>query len=100
MTIWIIETRGQVEMPFTFRILPGKVKTIGRAPGADFIVDAGLVSRVHCRLSAGAAAVEVTDLDSTNGTYVNGLRVERALLKNGDQLGVGRVTFEVCRVDS
>jgi pSer/pThr/pTyr-binding forkhead associated (FHA) protein len=100
VTIWIIETRGEVEMPFTFRILPGKVKTIGRAPGADFIVDAGMVSRVHCRLSASAADVEVTDLDSTNGTYVNGLRVERALLKDGDQLGVGRVTFEICRVES
>ena len=99
MIIWIIETRGQVEMPFTFRMLPGKVKTIGRASGADFIVDAGMVSRVHCRLSADAVGVEVIDLDSTNGTYVNGLRVERALLKNGDQLGIGRVTFEVCRVD-
>jgi ABC transport system ATP-binding/permease protein len=100
VTIWIIETARDVELPFTFRILPGKIKTIGRAPGADFIVDAGLVSRVHCRLSAGTAEVEVVDLDSTNGTYVNGLRVERALLKDGDQLGVGRVTFKVHRVES
>jgi pSer/pThr/pTyr-binding forkhead associated (FHA) protein len=104
VTIWIIETPDDVEMPFTFRILPGKVKTIGRAAGADFIVDtgvdAGMVSRVHCRLSAGAAEVEVTDLDSTNGTYVNGQRVTRALLKDGDQLGIGRVTFNVCRVES
>jgi pSer/pThr/pTyr-binding forkhead associated (FHA) protein len=100
VTIWILQTPGDVEMPFTFRVLPGKVKTIGRAPGADFIVDAGMVSRVHCRLSAGAAEVEVTDLDSTNGTYVNGQRVTRALLKDGDELGVGRVTFKVCRADS
>jgi pSer/pThr/pTyr-binding forkhead associated (FHA) protein len=100
VTIWIIETPTDVEMPFTFRILPGKVKTIGRAAGADFIVDAGMVSRVHCRLSAGASEVEVTDLDSTNGTYVNGQRVSRALLKDGDQLGIGRVTFKVCRVES
>ena len=100
MTIWIIETPRDVELPFTFRILTGKVKTIGRAPGADFIVDAGMVSRVHCRLSAGAAEVEVVDLDSTNGTYVNGLRVERALLRDGDQLGVGRVTFMVHRTEN
>ena len=97
MTIWIIETHGNVEMPFTFRILPGKVKTIGRSAGADFIVDAGMVSRVHCRLSAREADVEVTDLESTNGTYVNGQRVETALLKDGDELGVGRVTFRICR---
>jgi pSer/pThr/pTyr-binding forkhead associated (FHA) protein len=98
--IWIIETPRDVELLFTFRILPGKVKTIGRAPGADFIVDAGMVSRVHCRLSAGATEVEVVDLDSTNGTYLNGLRVERALLKDGDQLGVGRVTLNVHRTET
>ena len=97
MTIWILETAHDVEMPFTFRILPGKVKTIGRAPGADFIVEAGMVSRVHCRLSASEAHVEVTDLESTNGTYVNGQRVGQALLADGDQLGVGRVTFRICR---
>ena len=67
MTIWIIETRCDGEAPFTFRILPGNIKTIGRATRADFIVDAGMVSRVHCRPTAGAAEVEVVDLDSTNG---------------------------------
>ena len=39
-----------VEPEKTFRILPGGVRTLGRATGADFIVDAALVSRVHCRL--------------------------------------------------
>jgi pSer/pThr/pTyr-binding forkhead associated (FHA) protein len=82
---------------FTFRILPGSIKTIGRAPRADFIVDAALVSRVHCQLSAGAAELEVVDLESTNGTFVNGERVARALLKNGDKLGVGKVEFVVSR---
>jgi pSer/pThr/pTyr-binding forkhead associated (FHA) protein len=100
LTLWIIETARDAELPFTFRILPGKIKTIGRATGADFIVDAGMVSRVHCRLTARAGDVEVTDLDSTNGTYVNGNRVERAALKDGDELGIGRVTFRVSRVES
>jgi pSer/pThr/pTyr-binding forkhead associated (FHA) protein len=98
--IWIIETEGDVELPFTFRILPGKIKTIGRASSADFIVDAGMVSRVHCQLSASATGVEVVDLDSTNGTYVNGIRVANTLLKDGDELGVGRVTFRICRVEN
>ena len=100
MTLWIIETARDAELPFTFRLLPGKIKTIGRATGADFIVDAGMVSRVHCRLSASGTEVEVTDLDSTNGTYVNGIRVERASLKNGDELGIGRVTFRISRVEN
>jgi pSer/pThr/pTyr-binding forkhead associated (FHA) protein len=100
LTLWIIETARDAELPFTFRMLPGKIKTIGRATGADFIVDAGMVSRVHCRLTATSDAVEVADLDSTNGTYVNGLRVEHASLKDGDELGIGRVTFHVYRVAS
>jgi ABC transport system ATP-binding/permease protein len=95
--MWVINANEPSNGPFTFRILPGAIKTIGRAPRADFIVDAALVSRVHCRLSAGAADLEVVDLESTNGTFVNGERVERALLKSGDTLGVGKVEFVVSR---
>ena len=89
--MWIIETAERRGGPFTFRILPGSIKTVGRAARADFIVDAALVSRVHCRLTAGATELEVVDLDSTNGTFVNGERATRATLKSGDRLGVGRV---------
>ena len=81
----------------TFRILPGSIKTIGRSPGAQFIVDAALVSRLHCRLSAGATELQVDDLDSTNGTFVNGTRVKRSSLKEGDRLGVGRVELVISR---
>jgi len=73
------------------------MKTIGRAPNADFIVDATLVSRLHCRLSAGATELQVEDLESTNGTFVNGERVARAALKSGDRLGVGEVEFLISR---
>ena len=93
--MWVLKTAEDAESPFTFRILPGNIKTVGRAPRADFIVDAALVSRLHCRLTAGATELEVLDLESTNGTYVNGERTERAKLKTGDRLGVGRVELTV-----
>jgi pSer/pThr/pTyr-binding forkhead associated (FHA) protein len=95
--MWMLKTADDAEAPFSFRILPGNIKTIGRAPRADFIVDAALVSRVHCRLTAGATELEVIDLESTNGTYVNGERTERATLKSGDRLGVGRVELVIER---
>jgi pSer/pThr/pTyr-binding forkhead associated (FHA) protein len=95
--MWVINTGENTESPFTFRILPGSIKTVGRAPRADFIVDAALVSRLHCRLAAGATDLEVVDLESTNGTFVNGERVARAVLKNGDRLGVGKVEFLVSK---
>ena len=76
--MWVLRTAERREPPFTFRILPGNIKTMGRAARADFVVDAALVSRIHCRLTAGATELEVLDLESTNGTFVNGARVERA----------------------
>lgn len=95
--MWVLTTEEGAEPAFTFRILPGGIKTIGRSTGAEFIVDATMVSRLHCRLSAGATELEVVDLESTNGTFVNGQRVERAALKAGDRLGVGRVELIVSR---
>jgi len=93
--MWVLRTREDAETPFTFRILPGSIKTIGRAPRADFVVDAALVSRLHCRLTAGASELEVVDLESTNGTFVNGERTPRTTLRSGDRLGVGRVELVV-----
>ena len=52
---------------------------------------------VHCRLTAGATELEVVDLESTNGTFVNGERTDRAMLKDGDRLGVGRVRAAISR---
>ena len=98
--MWLLKTSEDADAPLVFRILPGSIKTVGRAPRADFIVDAALVSRLHCRLTAGATELEVVDLESTNGTYVNGQRTERAILKSGDRLGVGRVDLFVDLVNS
>lgn len=95
--MWILKTADDTPDPVTFRILPGNIKTIGRSTGAQFIVDAALVSRVHCRLSAGATELQVDDLDSTNGTFVNGERVTRSKLKEGDRLGVGKVELVISR---
>ena len=97
--MWVLRTDEGAEAPFTFRILPGNIKTIGRAPRADFIVDAALVSRVHCRLTAGATELEVVDLESTNGTFVNGERTPRATLRSGDRLGVGRVELRIDQIN-
>src|SRR5215469_6745493 len=96
--MWVLNTPEDADAPFRFRILPGSIKTIGRSTGADFIVEAPLVSRIHCRLTAGANELEVIDLESTNGTFVNGERIDcRKALKAGDRLGVGRVDLIVGR---
>lgn len=95
--MWLLKTEEGAEPRFTFRITPGNIKTMGRSAGAEFMVEAAMISRLHCRLTAGATDLEVMDLESTNGTFVNGQRVQRAVLKEGDMLGVGRVAFTVSR---
>ena len=96
--MWILRTVNEGEPEQLFRILPGGVRTVGRATGADFSIDAALVSRIHCRLTAAANGdLEVRDLDSTNGTFVNGKRVQSAQLSSGDRIQIGRVELVAVR---
>jgi len=92
MTGWILESRNPEVL---LRLPAGAVKTIGREAKADFILDAALVSRLHCRLTSEANKLVVEDLKSTNGVQVNGKKVSKATLKAGDILSVGRVDLEV-----
>src|SRR5215212_1097737 len=97
MGMWTLQTSEPSEIgPLTFRLSAGAVKTVGRATRADFVLDAALVSRFHCRLSVTPTdALEVEDLQSTNGTWVNDQRVMRLQLAAGDRLRVGRVELLV-----
>ena len=94
--MWILQSVDPADLELTFRLLPGTLKTMGRAPRADFVVDAALVSRVHCRFVLNDTnQLELEDLGSTNGTFVNGKKVSKATLSDGDKLTVGRVEFVV-----
>ena len=94
--MWTLQSVEPADAGLTFRLLPGTLKTLGRAPRADFVVDAALVSRVHCRFTLDDGnQLELEDLGSTNGTFVNGKKVAKALLSDGDQLTIGRVKFVV-----
>ena len=100
--MWILRTEDSDEADvLTFRILPGSIKTIGRATRADFILDRAMVSRLHCRLTATPSGrLEVQDLNSTNGTFVNGRRVIKpTALSGGDRLRVGRVELVASKLD-
>jgi pSer/pThr/pTyr-binding forkhead associated (FHA) protein len=97
--MWILTTDdAAVDPPVTIRLPSGSERTVGRANRSDFILDAAMVSRIHCRLTADAKGdLTVEDLDSTNGTFVNDRRVSRAALSAGDRLRVGRVELSVER---
>ena len=93
---WILDCAG--EPAVTLRLAAGSTKIVGRGPAADFVLDAPLVSRLHCRLTADLSdQLVVEDLDSTNGTSVNGEPVTRGILRDGDRLRLGRVEFAIGR---
>jgi ABC-type multidrug transport system ATPase subunit/pSer/pThr/pTyr-binding forkhead associated (FHA) protein len=70
-------------------ILNREAFTIGRQPDNDIVLPAGYVSGHHGRLEHHEGTWHYTDLDSTNGTFVNGERVTQVELKNGDIIRIG-----------
>ncbi|MCA9677666.1 MAG: diguanylate cyclase [Kofleriaceae bacterium] len=76
-----------------FKVPDGEAM-IGRSRKADVcLIDDG-VSRMHCRILASGDQVWIEDLDSRNGTLINGDKVDgRAQLKDGDKIQVGRTTI-------
>lgn len=64
--------------------------TLGRRPYNDVVIDNLAVSGEHAVLHMTADAVEIEDLGSTNGTYVNARSVKRQALRNGDMIEVGK----------
>lgn len=70
--------------------LSNGVTEVGRHLHSGILLDDITVSRRHCRLTAEADRLTVEDQGSTNGTYVNGARMEESRLRPGDRLMVGR----------
>jgi len=68
---------------------------IGRGRTADMVVAEATISRAHAAVGYDAQGFYVQDLGSTNGTLVNGARVERQKLKPGDEIQIGRLVLEV-----
>ncbi len=79
-------TRRALRMPATF---------LGRDTPSDIRLNVQGVDPIHCVVLCGPAGIELRDLNSVNGTYVNGKQVEQALLKDGDQIKIGPFEFKL-----
>jgi general secretion pathway protein A len=76
-------------------VLSGDRLTIGRERDNDIQISAEYVSRHHAQVSWLRGGCWIADLNSTNGTFVNGLRVRRRLLRQGDEIQFGRHLLRV-----
>jgi pSer/pThr/pTyr-binding forkhead associated (FHA) protein len=79
--------------------LPSSVTVIGRRHSCDLCIPLMSVSRRHCQLNYDDGVLKIRDLDSRNGTYLNGKRIDEAVIQAGDSIKIGPLTF-VLQIDS
>lgn len=75
-------------------------QVVGREPGCDIVVTGAHVSRRHAEFSIRAGCLWVKDLGSSNGTFINGKRVEETALANADEVKCDAMTFRVVAPES
>lgn len=71
---------------------------IGRSSELDLVLIEDMVSRKHARLTLQPGQITISDLGSTNGTFVNGEKVKRARLKDGDRILIGTSILKLVSV--
>ena len=71
----------------------GRKTSVGRTPDNDLQIDAKFISRHHAVILAGPAQTIIEDLNSTNGVQVNGRRITRQALEDGDVVAIGRQQY-------
>jgi hypothetical protein len=87
----VVQTDGGAAARFD---LAGALIAVGRASDNDVILDDPQVSRHHCQLKLQHGAYGFVDLQSRNGSAVNGQQVEEIALANGDRIRIGNTSME------
>src|SRR3954466_3672803 len=78
-----------------FPIVPDKQIVVGRSSDLDMVLVEDMVSRKHARIAMQQDQIWIEDLGSTNGTFVNGEKIKRARLKEGDRVLIGTSILKV-----
>ena len=78
----------------TVRLGLGTATSLGRGPANDVVLPDESVSGQHCRIRPETGRFVLHDLESTNGTFVNGRRVGRHPLAEGDVIRIGETSIE------
>src|SRR5262245_53988490 len=73
---------------------------IGRSSDLDMVLVEDMVSRKHAKISTLGGQIVIQDLGSTNGTFVNGEKIKKIRLKEGDRILIGTSIIKVVAVDS
>ncbi|WP_394843773.1 sigma 54-interacting transcriptional regulator [Pendulispora brunnea] len=82
---------------FAFGGTPGRRWLAGKGPACDFQLEGPMVSRRHAAFEMDAKGLRVTDLDSTNGTSINGVAIREAYANDGDRIRLAETTLALER---
>jgi pSer/pThr/pTyr-binding forkhead associated (FHA) protein len=82
-----------------FPLRPNREIIIGRSSDLDMVLVEDMVSRKHAKITTDDHVVTIQDLGSTNGTFVNGEKVRKADLKDGDRILIGTSIIKIVFVD-
>jgi pSer/pThr/pTyr-binding forkhead associated (FHA) protein len=87
----ILKIKSGVAKGAVFALKPG-ANRIGRAEGNDYRIPDSCISAIHCEVTLdGTGKMFVRDLNSSNGTFIEGRRVELGVLAGGESLRLGDV---------
>lgn len=93
---WALTIESGPQAGLTYVLGPGNT-VAGRSGDCEIFLADVTVSREHARFGVDANGLSMTDLGSTNGTYVNGQRHEAGRLSEGDELMIGKFHLRVSR---
>lgn len=92
--MWAIRVLSGPQAGQVFPLKPGK-NTIGRAPGCEIKINSGGVSKEHASVLVTEDKLILTDLNSRNGTFVNGVRIQNQRLDGGDKVSLHDVIVDI-----
>src|SRR5437870_12418598 len=72
---------------------------IGRSSDLDMVLVEDMVSRKHAKISTADDQITIQDLGSTNGTFVNGEKIKKVRIKEGDRILIGTSIIKLVAVD-
>lgn len=96
---YAIRVRTGPEEGEVYPLFENREITVGRSPTNNIFVRDKNVSRVHCQIVVTNGVVSLTDLQSTNGTFVNNDRISECELKSNDEVRVGTTLLRLEEID-
>ena len=82
-----------------FPLVKGREIVIGRSSELDMVLIEDMVSRRHASIGVAGDEISIADVGSTNGTFVNGEKIKKARLKEGDRILIGTSIIKLVSVD-